>query len=496
MEFTELEDYPLPAGTVTRWVPTVDAPDAWRVDERPLAYTHEAHCRHSLALAADGGSDENGAAWIGAAFEIHERPDPEALRRALRRWTSRHEAFRSTVTGGGPDSDGSAPLTRSTVPEDAVDVVSSPGGTFLSGSEVRRAILDFFGRSLSPFHWPHCVVATVSAPTDDPDDADPGFLLVFGADHSVMDAYSMLLAVSELRRLYEFEVHGRDPELAVTGSHLDYSVVDRRTGDRLTADHDVVRTWSTFLRDGKFPPFPLPVADDRPGPSRQANLSRPLLDADDTATLARGIRVDGRSMTAAVVGALALATRDVAHTTRLRFAMPMHTRFEPQYSHSVGWYVGVVPVDVHVEKRSTFGDAAMRAATSLESVKGYARQPYSRVSDLLGIESAPRFVVSYLDLRHTPDSESWPRWRTRTLRSGASSRDEVYFWILRTPRGLSIAARFPGHEVAGANVTEFVDRFREILRAAVRDHTGIDPTDTDRSETGALLSAQATAVIG
>ncbi|WP_027506903.1 condensation domain-containing protein [Rhodococcus sp. UNC23MFCrub1.1] len=469
MEFTELADHPLPRGVVTEWIPTVTATDRWYRDDRPLAYTHEEHCRHSLAKAATGSSDEIGAAWIGAVFEIHDRYDAEALRRALRAWTSRHETFRSTVTTDGVDADGGARLARSTVPEDAVDVVPRVLGRRRTGSDVHADVSDFFARTLSPFRWPHCVVATVEdiAPgsSTEKDDETDRFLLVFGADHSVMDAYSMLLAVSELRRLYEFEIHARDPRLAAIGSHLDFSVVDRETGDCLTPDHEVVRTWSSFLSDGSFPPFPLPVgADDEHGPERQSSLSRYLLSAADTDALAAHTRARGASMTAAVVGALALTSRDLAGERRLRVTMPMHTRFEPQYAESVGWYVGVVPVDVHVDPASDVDDAVRRAAAGLDAVKGYARQPYSRVARLLNVDSVPQFVVSYLDLRHTPDAESWPLWNTRTLRSATASRDEVYFWILRTPLGLSIAARFPGHEEAVRNVHAYLARFQEVLR--------------------------------
>lgn len=478
MKFTELADYPLPRGVVTEWIPAVTSADRWSEDHRPLAYTHEEHCRHSLAKAATGTSEDVGASWIGAVFEIHERYDPVLLRRALTTWTSRHETFRSTVSADGTESDGSVRLSRSTVAADAVDVVPRVVGRRRSGSDVHDHVVSFFGRTLSPFRWPHCLVATVDdiLVTDEPGEK---FLLVFGADHSVMDAYSMLLAVSELRRLYEFEVHGRDPRLAETASHVDFSVLDRRTGDGLTVDHEVVQTWSSFLGETGFPRFPLDVSTDRPCAARQSSLSTDILSADLTDDLARLSRSDGASMTAALVGAMTLATRDLTGTRRLRFAMPMHTRFEPRFAESIGWYVGVVPVDVHIDPQSDFTDALHRAVAGLDAVKGYARQPYSKVARLLGIDSVPQFVVSYLDLRHTPDAESWPLWNTRTLRSATASRDEVYLWILRTPRGLNVSARFPGHEIAVDRVHAFVSR----LQAVLHDVVGAGPLERTTPQT-------------
>ncbi|MGB3772500.1 MAG: condensation domain-containing protein [Rhodococcus sp. (in: high G+C Gram-positive bacteria)] len=482
MEFTELAEYPLPAGQLTEWVPTVSSKTSWRVDHRPLAYTHEAHCRHSLAAAA-AGSDS--AAWIGAIFEIHERHDADAMRRALCSWTSRHETFRTTVSTAGVGDPGSVRLVRSTAAKDAVDVVPQRRGRFETGARVHRHVVDFFDRALSPFVWPHCVVATIDDICVAEESADDRFLIAFGADHSVMDAYSMLLAVSELRRLYEYELHGRDPGLGPAGSHVDFSVIDRRTGDGLTADHEVVLSWSRFLNGEQFPDFPLPVAPSAettaattgpcdPGSDRQSGLSTVLLDAQDTAELAVRSRRQGASMTAALVGAMALATKELTESPRLRFVMPMHTRFEPRFAESVGWYVGVVPMDVHLDHDSDYREATRRAGAALSSVEGYARQPYSRVAELLRIESVPSFVVSYLDLRHTPDSESWPLWNTRTLRSSTVSRNEVYFWILRTPLGLGISARFPANAVAATSVHTFVSRCRDILHTAA---TGPDTRD-------------------
>ena len=46
MEYTELADYPLPAGRLTEWVPRVDD-DQWALDSRGLSFTHEDHCERS-----------------------------------------------------------------------------------------------------------------------------------------------------------------------------------------------------------------------------------------------------------------------------------------------------------------------------------------------------------------------------------------------------------------------------------------------------------------
>ncbi|MGU3431574.1 condensation domain-containing protein [Actinomycetes bacterium M1A6_2h] len=460
MEFTELADYPLPAGVLTQWTPTVgDGGEAWSEDDRPLAYTHEAHCRHSLTAGADPNSE---AAWIGAAFEIHSGYQPDAVRRALRAWTVRHETFRTTVVskdGGG--------LMRLTVPGERIDIESHSDGKIRSGAWIHDHLVDYFGSTLSPFRWPHCLVATVHDPTRS------GFLLVFAADHSVMDAYSMLLAISELRRLYEFECHGTDPLLAEIGSHVDFSAIDRRLGDSVTADHHAVEVWSDFLEARSpagptFPEFPLPVTVDDAGSTsaHQSSLSSWLLTSDETDALARTCRSNGHGMQSGVLAALAMTGRHLTGDT-VRFVMPLHTRFEPRYAQSVGWYVGVVPIEIAVEHDASLAQCLPSATAAVENVAELARLPYSKIADLLGVTDTPRFVVSYLDLRHTPDSAHWSRWRARTLRGSAASPDEVYLWILRTPLGLNVSARFPSNEKASRNVHRFVTTLASTVRTEV-----------------------------
>ena len=68
MEYTELADYPLPAGTLTEWLPVVTDASAWNADDRPVSFTHEDHC-----------SRGNDGSWIGTVFEIHRRFDVDGV---------------------------------------------------------------------------------------------------------------------------------------------------------------------------------------------------------------------------------------------------------------------------------------------------------------------------------------------------------------------------------------------------------------------------------
>lgn len=470
MEFTELADYPLPAGHLIEWAPTTGADGAsWSIDERPLTYDHEDHYTRGLS----GHTGLGQSSWLGAAFEVHDLFDGDALRRALRAWMLRHEAFRTTVSRK-VDTQGNTYLTRLTSSGEVLDMEPRPVGHLCTGTHVHQHLVALFDSQISPLHWPHCLVATITD-TDTPI-AGNGFLVVFGADHSVMDAYSMLLGISEIGRLYQYELHGTDPGLAQIGSHVDFSANDRVVGGRLTAEHHAVDTWQRFLDagNGEFPTFPLPVKPDGTHPHndlQQNGTSSWLLSADQTTQLNSHCRRVGYTMQSAVLAALTMANHELVGESTLRFAMPMHTRHESQYVESVGWYVGIIPIEVDIDGADTFEDCMEAGAAAVAATKEFSRYPYPRIAQLLGKAAVPQFVVSYLDVRFVPGAADWERWRARTLRSSAFSDDEVYMWIARTPVGMTISVRFPGNDVATASVHRFVSALGQILSDVA--HTGV-----------------------
>ncbi len=460
MEFTELADYPLPAGQLTEWTPRIiEDASGWTSDDRPLSYLHEDYCGrgstcHPLEPNEDG---HHHGSWLGAAFEIPHRHDAEVVGRALTVWMRRHEVFRTTVTESR-DDDG-VHLRRISTTD--VEVVGTPIGHMRTGTRVHQHLVDLF-ETLSPLRWPHCLAVTIAQT-----DGDEGsFVLVFGADHSVMDAYSMLLAIGEIQRIYACELEDIDPGLPHAGSHLDFSVDDRVVGRALDAEHRAVDVWGRFLaRDnGNFPAFPLAVS----GPSsshrrHQSGTSSWVLSAAQSDAINSRARQSGHSMQSAVLAALALTTRAVAGNDVTRFAMPMHTRNQVQYVSSVGWFVGMIPMEIDVRGVDSFDDCLAVAGTAVSSVKDLAQFPYPRIAELIGVDSVPRFVVSYVDARFIPAADEWSRWGARTLRGAAESDHEVYLWIVRSPKGISVSARFPSNPVATAAVHEYIASFNAVM---------------------------------
>lgn len=430
MEYTELSAYDVPPGVVTTWTPSTD-PAQWRDDDRALSPNHRLH----LAEAEPGS-------WIGSVMRIPARLDPDALTRAVLAWTARHEVLRTTVDPSG--------TARRTLPAPAVRLDASDLGHH-TGEEAQQAIADFLAGVVSPYAWPHCVLVTV---------AEPGaeeFTLAFGADHSVMDAYSQLLWFEEIAVLYERALAGaadlNDTALdREVGSHVDHAHAERVAADLLDAGSEPVERWRAFLtvdeRTG-FPSFPVPEvavpADERSprGALKQASFATWLADAPRTHVLNKLCRAGGASLQSGVLAAMAYSFREVHGAERIRFVLPMHTRFSPEYAAAIGWYVGLCPVDLDLSGLTELPEIVGHVHAKVAEGKELVRHPFARVGELLGVHDTPHFAISYVDARFVPGAERWEEWRARALRSPAFADDEVYLWFGRTQDGLNVSARYP-----------------------------------------------------
>jgi len=477
MEYTELSAYDLPAGTVTSWTPRADA-GRWLQDPRDLSPGHEAHLR-----------DSEPGSWIGSVLRVPGPYEPEPLRRAIHAWVSRHEVLRTTVT-----HDAGRGWRRVTAPAEAVAIRDLVVGD-LTAAQV-GALLPSLLADVSPTAWPHCVLASV-VPAPGSAGSGPGgergFVLAFGADHSVMDAYSQLLWFEEIVSLYDAARRGvPDAELRAleVGSHVDFSAEDRKLAMTLAADGEPVRRWLDFLGpDAAFPRYGTgitrPAADAEEAARPQASRSYWLATVDQTDDLSARSRARGASAQSGVLAAFAHAARRVHGLDRLRFVLPMHTRYAPQHAAAVGWYVGLCPVDLdlggvdpvlrdvdagqdepaRVVDGNALTAAVERVHAAVSAGKPLVRYSFARIAELGGITDGPHFAVSYVDTRFVPGAERWSAWAARTLRSPAYGTDELYLWFLRTHDGLNVSTRYPDTPEAHAAMDALVEELRICFRA-------------------------------
>ena len=121
------------------------------------------------------------------------------------------------------------------------------------------------------------------------------------------------------------------------------------------------------------------------------------------------------------------------------------------------------------------GEGDTRLLIGLDSASPTSRAslltslPYLRIGEVLADEPGrsqappPRFVVSFMDTRSAPGSDVNDAGGAGALRSRDYSIDDVYLWVLRTPSGLHVAARFPGFDTARRSVTLYLGALRSLL---------------------------------
>jgi hypothetical protein len=451
MEYTELSAYHLPAGLVTTWTPTTD-PTCWRPDGRGISPSHQ----HHLAQGETGS-------WIGSVMRLPAPLDPETLMRALRAWFARHEALRADVV---PDEGG---WRRRLVAAEDVTVTPRPLGEH-SGAEAHNVIARFFA-DVSPVVWPHCVFATVAEP-----DAQ-SFTLAFGADHSVMDAYSQLLWFDEIASLYARAMLGESDEaLVATGSasYLDHADLERAIAEELSAESPAVARWQDFLSDGGFPRCPgieeegAEVRIPAPRPElAQASFATWLVDARTADAFNQLCKAGGGSLQAGLMAVMGQVLGEQHGTDRLRFVVPMHTRLSLEHATAIGWYVGLCPLDLDLASHPSLAELLLHVQGQLGTNRDLVPQPFARVMDLLSLSEGPKFAVSFVDGRFIPGSSNWNEWQARALRSPAYGDDEVYLWFGRTHDGLNVSARYPSTMAGERMMRDLVAGVVRLIEATV-----------------------------
>ncbi|MGA9871518.1 MAG: condensation domain-containing protein [Rhodococcus sp. (in: high G+C Gram-positive bacteria)] len=495
MEFTELADYPIPAGTITEWIPSV-GPHAsnpvaagWEPDDRPTSYVHEAHLRTSLASPRRGRES-----WLGAAFDIDGPLDKPAFRRAVLAWIDRHESMRSNAS----IDEKSGELSRVTAAEGAIDIWQVEQETCSQSHEVFEHLHYLFDEFTSPLAWPAYAFVTLEPFAGDVLSNESNKVTVFfAADHSIIDGLSTVLVAHEISALYAEAKDGTPAQLFDAGSYLDFGVSERRIHTELEHTHEAVTTWQKFLADGEgqFPAFPMNIGEAGDPSAPQGGLSAWILDADRADAFSVACRKTGNSLFSGLLAALAVAGADLSGQTDFRTITPVHTRDQPQWASSLGWFVGLCPVAFDLAGADSFGAVVARATEQITSTKPVARVPLDRVFRALGTSATPRFVVSFMDVRFAPMADHWSDWNARALRSKQYAHD-VYIWINRTPRGVNISARYPNTETATTNVHRYVTALRRIVDEVVDTGTATLPEQLsglrplDAAATGPIPTTQ------
>ncbi|WP_137724649.1 condensation domain-containing protein [Prescottella subtropica] len=456
MEFTELADYAISPGMLTEWLPEATSP--WVDDARPASYIHEAHLRRT----ADGTHDDGRESWLGAAFRMEGPLDHDAFRTAVREWIDRHEPLRSHAE---LEADGT--IRRRTVAPGGIDLDEVRHEFEFDEDTVYERVRDLFDELTSPHRWPAYLFVTLEH-----SDPDGGCTVFFAADHSLIDGFSVVLVANEITALYTEATAGPPALLVPAGSYIDFGAAERAAATGVDHRHPAVEVWRGALvrSKGQLAEFPLDLGPRPVERVAQRAVSEWVFDAAQAAAFNTLCHRAGQNFFAGILACLAEANLDLTGSTLLRTVTPVHTRHDQRWATSLGWFVGLAPIEFDIAGAPEFVSATARAAEAISATRPAAKIPFARVEEVLGVPIRPHFVVSFMDVRFVPMAQEWPEIQARALRSRHYTHD-VYFWVNRTPHGVNVSARFPGTPIATENVTRFLGRVRQALTATLAAET-------------------------
>ncbi|WP_267618111.1 condensation domain-containing protein [Gordonia bronchialis] len=439
MKFIQIRDEPIEPGGLVEWTPYVPGGlGAWIPDSRLTSHNHEQHLRSSFEYRVRTRREGGRESWLGLSIEFDEPLSIPAIRSVLTQWIDRHEVLRSHVVIKGRG------LARLTTVPGTVKLKMGRIGWYNQPGPLVEQIAGAFDRATAPLRWPAYMFATVGR--------ERSFTLLFAADHSLVDGYSLIMAQQELVTLYRAVRERRAVNLPDVGSYVDFSAQERQLADQSGADHPAVGTWRRFLQAGPGqmpallaeqatvapPEFDPDPATDEP----QESLWGMILD-DPAANGFNAVCSEaGGTLTAGVLAAFAVVHHQLTGDAEFRCILPRHTRDETQWLTALGWFVAVAPFCIDMSDSPTFDQTVVRSTAELKKGRQGAALPFLRIAELLGHRGHPRFVISFIDTRYAPGAGAADAGRAKVIRSHSYAPDEVYIWINRTPSGMRYSARF------------------------------------------------------
>ena len=85
-----------------------------------------------------------------------------------------------------------------------------------------------------------------------------------------------------------------------------------------------------------------------------------------------------------------------------RTVLPFHTRSELQWSTSLGWYIGLAPLEVATAEARDFEELIQMVRHGSRIAKPVAQVPFAKVCTLLDTVLRPLSMLSYIDARMVP----------------------------------------------------------------------------------------------
>jgi len=455
MKLTWISQYEAHPGELIEWhlsPATLTAAAQSPSDARPPSYMQAGHMR-TAAMLQDIGLEA--PTWLGTVFDVAGALDCDALETALLAWIARHETLRSGLRMAGQQ------LERFTLSAEFVALERTMVGRFSCGADVVRCLEDRFDTATDPLTWPPYLFVTVAR--------EDSFTVYLAFDHSMVDGYSIAQTPAELHELYAAAVNGGASELADVGSYVDFSAGEHAAAEHVDADDQAVVRWGDFVETcgGGLPDFPLDLGVAPGEMPSQIGVCEWLLDTADAKAFDVACRAAGGNFLAGVLAVASLVAYERGGQPVYRTVVPFHTRSEQQWAQSLGWYIGLAPIEIATAQAQDFGELIGMARDGARAAKTVAQVPFGKVCSVLDTVVRPVSVFSYMDGRAIPGARHWGGWRAHAF-GKVSVGDETYVWINRTVDGLYMTCRYPSTDESHGKIAGYIEHTRDVLTAIAR----------------------------
>ncbi len=386
------------------------------------------------------GMGQRPGSWMAIAFRLQQRVDLDHLREAWAAVVHRHGTLRTVFDVEGD-----------TLVLDRVEVAPGPWTEHpaegRTSREVVRAVLDATCR---PFDRPSHRICLVDA--DRP-------AVVIGADHSHVDAWSLLLLARDLVACLDDVLIGRTPggDLPVP---LAFAAHTAELAARPDPPDEIRDRWAEILAAGgdAMPTFPLDLGDVTVVHPEVVEV-RDVLDSDELGRFEDLAHDLGVGIISVAMAEVVRALRTLADVP-LRAVFPVHSRYDERWHSSVGWFITNSVLECSSTDPVECGRAIKEAIRLGSHALGPIMAPYG------GMPADPgMFAVSWLDHRRLPvevDDGLEPQHVSAVIRT-----DGVMIWFVVNHTGLHLRCRYPDTEQARASVGRWIEAVVSGLQATV-----------------------------
>ena len=398
----------------------------------PISYDQRLHT----------SAGDRAGSWMALAFRLDLDATPQQLARAWSAVVARHGTLHTTFSREAGEL-----ALRETELVHGDWVEHLPAEPSEPSRAVLRRVLD---QACRPFGAPshRLAVVTPDAEADADRDNDPRPVVVVAGDHSHLDMWSLLVLLRDLRTCLVDVLAGRPPGVDLAPAPP-FAAHTRLLEQQDTTPDWVARRWAEVLVDGggSLPTFPLPLGDVS-APRPEVVEVRDVLDPAQLEVLEKHAAGHGVRLTALAISEVAAATTDLSGRP-LRAVFPVHSRDDPSWYGSVGWFITNSVLDC-TDPTPAGCTAALRESMKLGA------HPLAPILGHLDRELAPpgMFALSWLDTRRLPDV---PTGLEVQWVSAVTRPDGVMAWFLAGDDGLHLRCRYPDTPEARENVGRWLD---------------------------------------